>query len=255
MIWAGDWLQNINSMSTTKHFPGFDRLYELSNPLVRGAFVPRLVMEFDQERIALLEKTYQEEQAKRLSEITDHQELLMAKLSFAELTPAKRAKSSLMVDFGYELLIGKANINTPLRIKWDSGRAKPDDVEWNSGLNLVVFSGRVKNLLEEHGITGWKGYPIDLYDKLGVAGGGLQRPGCDGPLRATADPVKAIKRLTAYPGGVFPEYYGNYFDPESWDSSDIFIPESGGLFIFITERVKTLLKKQGQACGRGCQLS
>ncbi len=199
-------------------------------------------MEFDQEKVAPLEKKYQEEQAQCLSEISDPQELMMAKLSFAELTPAIRANSTLMVDFGYELLLGKADIKAPLRIEWEEGRAKPDDVEWNSGLGLVVFSNRVKNLLEEHGITGWKAYPIDLYDKSGGLVEGYSGLGVTGRCGA-GEPTKVVKRLTTYPGGVFPKYFGYYFDPETWDGSDIFIPDNGSTITMVTERVRNLLKK------------
>lgn len=229
----------MDSISTTKHFPGFDRLYHLDFPIVHGAYVPKLVMEYDQGQLARLEKKYQEEEAQRLSEIVDDpKELLYAKLSKGQITALKRAKAHLLLAFARELSSGRAEVSTPLRVEWQGGRAKPADVE---SCNIDVFSGKVKGLFEEHGITGWKAYPIDLYDKLGRLVEGysvLGITGRCGPL----DPTKAVKRLTEYPGGIFPAYYGHYFDPESWDGSDIFMSSSSG-HINITERVKKLLEK------------
>ncbi len=200
-------------------------------------------MEFEQERTLPLEKKIQEEQAKHLSEILDPKELLMAKLSYKQLIPAEMAKGKLTFEFGATLFSGEANTNTPLRVEWGGGRAKPADVEWEPGV-LVLLSGRVKDLLEEHGISGWKSYPVCLYDKFGKPVEGYSALGVTGRC-GPADPAKALKRLRVYPSGFIGyEYYGNYFDPESWDGSDIFVADGEGPGICVTERVKKLLKKK-----------
>jgi hypothetical protein len=48
---------------------------------------------------------------------------------------------------------------------------------------------------------------------------------------------------TVLPGGIFPRWYGLYFNPDTWDGSDFFIPERLGTMIFVVEDVKRAFHK------------
>jgi hypothetical protein len=47
----------------------------------------------------------------------------------------------------------------------------------------------------------------------------------------------------ALPGGVFPWWRGYYFDEESWDGSDIFMPTERSLVFFVVDRVRRALNR------------
>lgn len=45
------------------------------------------------------------------------------------------------------------------------------------------------------------------------------------------------------PGGVFPYWRGLYFDPDTWDGSDIFMPGGRTGWVFVLDHVRDALEK------------
>ena len=97
-------------------------------------------------------------------------------------------------------------------------------------VGFFVISDRMKDVLEENGFTGWKTYPIQLYDKKKnlISGySGFTVTGKGGrvyyPLNEAWNPVLG-------------------WNPASWDGSDFFHFENTR-HILITERVMKVLRK------------
>ena len=83
--------------------------------------------------------------------------------------------------------------------------------------SLYLISDRFKNILNESGLTGWKSYPILLYDKNGrqIEGyNGFSITGRAGNMhKFDAPPIEQ---------GYSPKSDGYYFKFDAWDGSDIF---------------------------------
>lgn len=114
---------------------------------------------------------------------------------------------------------------------------------------LYLISDRFKNALEESGITGWKSYPISLFDKKGnpVEGyNGFSITGKAGKMQKFDQlPLEC---------GYSADADGCYFDVETWDGSDLFNTE-GTWHIIASERfIKVLVENKISACDY-CRLS
>lgn len=104
-------------------------------------------------------------------------------------------------------------------------------------LYSYLISDRLKTLLEQAQVTGWKSYPITLYDKKGnlvegyhgftITGRAAQ---CDNEDECDADLMKNPGRETVRP----------IFNLKNWDGSDIFRIAKSKLVV--TERVVKLMR-------------
>ena len=107
---------------------------------------------------------------------------------------------------------------------------------------LYLISDKMKTILEENKLTGWKTFPIKLYDKKGkeIFGyHGFSITGHCGPI----DYKKAeiIDRQRIPTGPIFKAYKGMHFGLDKWDGSDFFIPGKV-LFFIITDKAATIIK-------------
>lgn len=116
------------------------------------------------------------------------------------------------------------------------------DMRWPSA---YLISDRMKNILEENKITGWKSYPVVIYDKKGgiIKGyNGFSIVGRSGPLDLKNQPIEPViddnGHITEYK-----EYVGGWFDANTWDGCDVFIQDNS-LRIIITDRLHKILKKE-----------
>lgn len=127
----------------------------------------------------------------------------------------------------------------PLRIEWAMGGAKPGEVIWTTLAIPVIVADPVVQLLRSHGFTGWSLYEVSVHDKQGqqVPGySGLAITGRCGPI----DWAKGIEVPRIFPAGIFPVWKGLFFDPASWDGSDLFMPEKSGSVLVVGEVKKAL---------------
>jgi hypothetical protein len=112
----------------------------------------------------------------------------------------------------------------PLTLVPASGR-KPLDYVGATFATIRLVSQRLLDLLNREGFTGWSSYPVRLYGKddeppPGYAG--LAIRGRSGPI----DVSRSVAGEKVGPGGSVPIWRGLYFDPATWDGSDIFAPEA-----------------------------
>ncbi|MEQ1531003.1 MAG: hypothetical protein ABL925_16935 [Methylococcales bacterium] len=213
----------------TKAFPGFGNLYVLDDPMTQGAFFGDLQLKYNADEVAGISLEIEHE---RDANPTQEINQLIEADTIAEARIFNR--------FATALFRGDMKVTEPLLVAWGSGRKSPSDLVWGS-IPLLFFSKKIASLLDEHSITGWKGYPVSLYDKAGMLIPDYQALGIVGRC-GCSNPAKAVRGLKEYPTGLWPVYRGLYFDPANWDGSDIFLTEDKS-FIVVTERVKTLFEK------------
>ena len=138
----------------------------------------------------------------------------------------------------WALVRGEIKPDVPVMGHWAMGGAKPVDVVWTTWGPPMLMSERVVQILRDHHFTGWDVFPVQLWDKAGEPQPTyyfLQVHGRCGPR----DPSKSEPFQEKYPAGWFPALRGMYFDPDTWDGSDLFL--SDWMFKLITEPVKRAL--------------
>lgn len=108
---------------------------------------------------------------------------------------------------------------------------------------LHLISDRFKAILEDTGMTGWKSYPIILYDARGnsIEGyNGFSIVGRAGEMRKYDIPPIEL--------GYSPKSDGYYFDVDTWDGSDIFILENSRCVVVTENFIKMLRTNKITAC-------
>lgn len=144
----------------------------------------------------------------------------------------------------YKLFRGELEISSPIKFSYLMGKNLYDLVGMGYAI-IHLLSNRVTNVLKEHQITGWKTYPIIMYDRKG---GEIKDysifsiTGRCGSIDFSRS-EKFIKDPYVPGGGRAELLKGLYFDLNSWDGSDIFTAEGGTAFTFVTKKVRNLLVK------------
>jgi hypothetical protein len=142
-----------------------------------------------------------------------------------------------------ELIMGEyAGIDFPVIFMQEYGH-KLTDILDTGYTSLCLISDRLKILLEENGFTGWKCFPIRLFDKkknevLGYHGFSIT--GRCGPIDRTKSTIIEKQRASGWPMRKF--YKGLYIGLDTWDNTDFFIPK-GSAWPIITKKVADVLKK------------
>lgn len=104
------------------------------------------------------------------------------------------------------------------------------------GISFYLISERFRALLEEYKITGWRCYPIELFDKKGlkVEGyHGFSVIGRAGNIMEFETPPEEL--------GYSPKSFGWHFNMDLWDGSDIFQLSPRGIAI-TTKLAEVLIK-------------
>jgi hypothetical protein len=175
----------LGSKSTSRAFPGFDKLFYLGESGSSRAFRGDVPVETN-----------------------------AVALTRAELQPA-----------------------LPLSVDWAMGSAKPGEVIWTTMGTMVIVAEPVVQLLRAKGFTGWSLYPAAIRDKQGqpVPGySGLAFTGRCGDI----DKARSVQVPRIRPAGIFPAWKGLFFDPTSWDGSDLFMPGGPVGWKLVVEEVK-----------------
>jgi hypothetical protein len=107
-------------------------------------------------------------------------------------------------------------------------------------VGMYVISDRMKQLLEKEKIAGWSTYDVEVYGSMNerIDGyHGLAVSGRCGPL----DNSKCERVTKQRDNGVaYQTWLGFYFDIDTWDKSDIFVPD-GTIFKVVTEKFRSLV--------------
>ncbi len=130
----------------------------------------------------------------------------------------------------------------PVEVRWEMGRKRPSDIVYTTSVDPVLISDRIVGILKASELSGWKTYPVDLFGKDGhqISGyQGLAVHGRCGPI----DNSQSVRIDKIYPGGIFPRWRGLYFDPMTWDGSDLFMPTDSSGWIFAVDAVKQAFEK------------
>ena len=128
-------------------------------------------------------------------------------------------------------------------LKGGSSGKRMRDVLDTRYCSLYLISDRFKVILEESGITGWKSYPIALFDKKGNPVNGYNGFSITG----RAGKMQKYDQLPLE-CGYSVDADGYYFDVETWDGSDLFNTR-GTKHIIASERfIKVLVDNKITAC-------
>jgi hypothetical protein len=122
-------------------------------------------------------------------------------------------------------------------IRWAMGAAIPTDVIRTTFAAPIVVHQRVIDILLAAKFSGWSTYPVEVCTKDGeilTDYKGLSITGRCGPIQNE----RSTKIDRILPGGIFPVWLGLYFDPATWDGSDVFMPAGKTGWIFVSAEVK-----------------
>lgn len=143
-----------------------------------------------------------------------------------------------------KLLRGEMRPREAIEFRWDSG-SKPQDLMGETYGGLLLVSERFIDTLLEERVTGWGVYPVRLYDKAGFKLSGyhdLAVSGRAGSIDWTKSRIELLPPPVPQGKAMYAEI-GMYFEPETWDGSDIFIPE-GTSAVCAVDRVKRALQRR-----------
>lgn len=169
-----------------------------------------------------------------------------------------------MDDYSEFYLFDEADIRGAVRVydgtspsKWDMGLIHRCKQRYPNGITLYpamgkrlydvimplapfpyILSERVMNLLRENNITGWESTPVRIDGQDELKYEVLMIKGRCGDF----DYSKSNVIWKQFPGGLFPWIRGLYFDLDTWDGSDMFVP-NGTAHLIVTKKVKQLLTK------------
>jgi hypothetical protein len=127
-------------------------------------------------------------------------------------------------------------------VRWAMGRGQPSDIIYTTSVEPVLISDRVVDILKANELSGWRTYSIELFGQDGVRIPGYQGlavHGRCGPI----DDSRAVQFQAIYPGGIFPVWRGLFFDPETWDGSDLFMPSDNWGHIMVVDTVRHAFEK------------
>jgi len=159
-----------------------------------------------------------------------------------DIIPNPSGESSSNSDHNRLIYGDYKSLHFPILFKQESGKRWDDilDTGWPS---LYLISDRLKRVLKENKLVGWKAFPIKLLDKKGneIPGyHGFSITGHCGPIDYNKCEIFQ-KRLVE--GGPIRNFYKVlYVGLDQWDGSDFFHPE-GNLGIIVTVKAADILKK------------
>ena len=135
-----------------------------------------------------------------------------------------------------------AEIDFPVVFKQDYGK-KLTDILGTGWPSLYLISDRLKKILEDNELTGWKTFPITVYDKkknevLGYHG--FSVTGRCGSINY--EKAEICERQSVPTGPFYKVYKGLYVGLDKWDRSDFFIRDESMCFI-VTNKAAEILQK------------
>jgi len=139
------------------------------------------------------------------------------------------------------LLRGEIHVSEPVALEQFMG-GKPRDILGSGHAALFLVSDKFVEVLQEQQFTGWRTYSVVVHAtdtrRVGDYRGFAVTARC-GQVRQS-EPIILPPRSEK--GRAVPGRRGLYFDPASWDGSDIFAPPTTG-HVFVLERVRDAIKR------------
>jgi hypothetical protein len=119
---------------------------------------------------------------------------------------------------------------------------KETDIMWSDSIHIIAISENIQSLLLANQITGWKTYPITVFNREGIELKGYSGLSIIGKeCRRDRSRSQIITKQAVPNGEPFDVYKGLYFDESDWDGSDIFLVQHNR--IVVTERVRKIFIK------------
>lgn len=163
--------------------------------------------------------------------------------SFILACPVELTDEQLSVNHQINLIKGDYDaFNFPINFMQNDGKKFTDilDTGWPS---RYLISSRLKEILDNHYFTGWKSFPIRLFDKKSNEIFGYHGFSVTGKCaKIDYTNSKIIEKQFSPSGPICKFYKGISIDTDHWDGSDFFCPE-GSLVIYVTQRVGKALKE------------
>lgn len=124
------------------------------------------------------------------------------------------------------------------------GSAKPTTtpVMWTTHAIPIIVADSVVQLLRTEGFTGWTTYAVAVRDKQGEPAPGYHGLAVTGRC-GNLDHSMSLELSRIRPTGVFKFWKGLFFDPASWDGSDLFMPAQRYGYVFVVEAVKQTFER------------
>jgi len=131
-------------------------------------------------------------------------------------------------------------IKFPIVFRHEYGRKLADilDTGWPS---LYLISDKMKAVLEQNKLTGWKSYTIELVDKKGNQITGYHGFSVTGRCTSTSFAKSQIINKQFVENGPICKFYKG-MSIDGWDGTDFFSPENKG-WIFVTKNAFEKLKQ------------
>jgi hypothetical protein len=135
-----------------------------------------------------------------------------------------------------------AGISFPLPFKQAYGK-KLQDILDTGYAALYLISDRMKSVLEDEGLTGWKTYPVQVFDKHDMEISGYHGFSIIGRCGERDESKSEIIMKQFVPNGPIVKYYkGLYVGLDTWDGSDFFLEEKT-IGAIVTRKAADVLKK------------
>jgi len=139
----------------------------------------------------------------------------------------------------FDLLKGVAAEARPVKFRAPDGRRSWLDLVATDAVVLYVISRRFREALRDAGISGWHTRKVEVNGDVGREHELLVITGRCGAV----DDQLSERASRKNKGGVpYTVWTGLFFDPATWDGSDVFCPADSGL-IFMTRRAVTAVKE------------
>ncbi len=152
-----------------------------------------------------------------------------------------RGTIEVSVNEATALLRGEWIPKRPVIVRHQMGGA-PRKVIWTSFADVLIVDQEVVQLFRANGFKGWTTYPVEVHGKTDEVIEGYQGLAITGRC-GHIDDSKSKTVMINYPAGKFPKLRGLYFDPETWDGSDLFMSSEKSRWIFVLESIKVALQK------------
>lgn len=157
------------------------------------------------------------------------------------LNKTKKENSELFDQ--HRLILGDyEGIKMPVEFKQEYGKELKDvlDTGW---VSLFLVSDRFVEILKAEKISGWKTFPVKVYDKNGSLVNGYEGfsvNGRSGPVNFSE--ARIIEKQLAINAAPLKFYRGFHIEMDEWDKSDIFLAKDN-FTIVVLEKVKDLIEK------------
>jgi len=137
-----------------------------------------------------------------------------------------------------------------LDIKYLEGSGEPSNLFWNMVTDPFCVSQTLLELIRNANISGWTGISTTVLTKSGSKSIDNYFAITVNGRANSIDYLQTDIIFEQLPGGQFPSFKGLFFDPESWDGSDIFMARPNNnskskytAFIYVTKKFVDTLKK------------